>query len=228
LACQDVVKETDLVILDIGVHKDGYIADAAITLSMNKDETHLNLIKAAETSLKNAIEIVEPGLPVERIGETVENTMKEFGVKPISNLTGHGLDQYSLHGGFTIPNIKKAGEKLEEGMAIAIEPFSTNGKGEVYDAQDVHIYEFIYPRPVRMQESRRILQMAERDFNELPFARRWLEKNIGKLKLSMALKELVNSKALYQYPVLKERDKGLVAQAEHTIIVQDKPIVTTL
>ena len=52
------------------------------------------------------------------------------------------------------------------------------------------------------------------------FMKRWLEKNVGRLKLGMALKELVDGKALYQYPVLKEKENGLVAQAEHTMIVQ--------
>ncbi len=227
LGYQGTIKETDLVTLDIGVHVDGYIADAAITLSMDKDETRLNLIKAAETALKNAIDVVEPGVPVERIGETIENTMKDFNVKPISNLTGHNLEQYVLHGGFTIPNIKRAGGKIEEGTAIAIEPFSTNGRGEVYDAQEILIYEFLMKKPTRMQESRRILQMAEQDFNGLPFAKRWLERNINKLKLNLALRELVNSKSLYQYPVLKEKENGLVAQFEHTMVVTENGVIVT-
>ncbi len=219
--CKDKISEKDLVTLDIGVHVDGYIADAAFTLSMNESDEHINLIEAAEKSLENAIEIVKPGVNIEKIGEAVEQTMEEYNVKPISNLTGHNVDQYSLHSGLTIPNVKKKGGTLKEGMAVAIEPFSTNGAGQVHDAQEVHIYEFLKKKNIRMQESRKILQTAELDFNKLPFAKRWLEKNVSSLKLKMALKELLDAEALYQYPVLKEKEKGLVAQAEHTMIVQE-------
>jgi methionyl aminopeptidase len=69
-------------------------------------------------------------------------------------------------------------------------------------------------------ESRRILQMAEKDFERMPFAKRWLEKKISKLKLALALRELDQFGALYKYPVLKERGNGLVAQFEHTMIVE--------
>jgi methionine aminopeptidase len=43
----------------------------------------------------------------------------------------------------------------------------------------------------------------------------------------MAINELAKSKALYQYPVLKEKTGALVAQAEHTVLILDTPIVTT-
>lgn len=222
-----VVKEDDLIKIDIGVHFEGYIADSAITLSMNQDELHLKLIKSAEAALDAAISTVKPGVSVEKIGEAVENKLKEFGFKPIENLTGHGLDQYSLHAGLTIPNVKRSGPKLEEDQAIAIEPFSTNGAGSVVDTNEIHIYEFLANKPSRLMEARRILQLAEKKFYGMPFSKRWLEKNISKMKLNFALRDLVNSKALYQYPVLKEKENGLIAQAEHTIIVQEEPIVTT-
>jgi len=222
-----VIKDTDLVKVDVGAHVDGYIADSAITLSMSKDETHLKLIKAAEDALEVAIKAVRPGVKVNEIGAAVEMVITGAGFKPIENLTGHGLDQYSLHAGLTIPNVKNSNEAvLEDGQAVAIEPFATNGAGTIYDSNEVHIYEFLMDRATRQRDGRRILKMAEEDFATLPFATRWLT-GIPKMKLGLALKELVNLKALYQYPVLKERESGLVSQAEHTVIVGEKPIVTT-
>jgi methionyl aminopeptidase len=227
LDCVDVIKKEDLVTFDVGVHVDGYIADTAFTVSMNKDPEQEKLIKAAENALKAAIETVKPGINVSKVGEAVEKEITELGFKPIENLTGHGLDEYSLHAGLTIPNVKREGQTLQEGQAIAIEPFSTNGTGSVSDSKEIYIYEFLMNKPSRIREARRILQMGEKEFHGLPFAKRWLEKKIGKLKMNMALRDLVNMNALYQYPVLKEKEKGLVAQAEHTLIVQDEPIVTT-
>ncbi|MFH1425050.1 MAG: type II methionyl aminopeptidase [archaeon] len=223
-----VFGETDLVKVDLGVHFDGYIADRAFTLSMDKDETRLGLIEAAEAGLKVGLECIRPGVTLGEIGTKIEEAIVEKGFKPISNLTGHGLEQYSLHTGLTIPNIKNDDKTvLEEGQAIAIEPFSTNGYGAVIDSEEVHIYEFLAPRSVRNREARRILELGVTKFKGLPFARRWLEKDIGGMKLSLALRELVNARALYQYPALREKERGLIAQAEHTVIVLEDPIITT-
>ncbi len=228
--CKIILEEDDLIKFDLGVQIDGFIADSAITITTNpKNNLHIKLIEAAQKSLERAIELVKPGVKVEKIGETIENTMKSFGVKPIENLTGHGVGQYVQHDAPTIPNVKKSGGTLEENMAIAIEPFSTNGEGLVYDDREVQIYEFLMKIPVRLMEGRRILQMAEKDFEKLPFAKRWIERKIGKLKLALALRELNQFGALYQYPVLKEKGNGLVAQFEHTMIVEkDGAFVTTL
>ncbi|HIJ98606.1 TPA: type II methionyl aminopeptidase [archaeon] len=228
--CKIVLGEDDLVKFDLGVQVDGFIADSAITITTNpKNDLHVKLIEAAQKSLEKAIELVKPGVKIEKIGETIENTMKSFGVKPIENLTGHGVGQYVQHDEPIIPNVKKSGGILEEGMSIAIEPFSTNGEGLVYDDKEVQIYEFIAKIPVRLMEARRILMMAEKDFEKLPFAKRWIEKKIGKLKLALAFRELNQFGALYQYPVLKEKGNGLVAQFEHTMVVQkDGAFVTTM
>ncbi len=221
LECRLELGDDDLVKFDLGVQVDGYIADTAVSLTTNpKNDLHLKLIEASHKALEKAIELAKPGINVEKLGEVIENTMKEYGVKPVHNLTGHGLEQYVQHAEPTIPNIKKAGAVLEEGKAIAIEPFSTNGIGEVFDDKEVQIYEFIAPVPVRLMESRKILQMAEEDFERMPFAKRWLEKKIGKLKLALALRELDKFRALYSYPVLKEKGNGIVAQFEHTMILE--------
>lgn len=223
-----VIGEEDLVKFDVGVHVDGYIADTAVTFSMSKDEKHMKLIEAAESGLKAALDLIKPGVTLAEVGSAVEEAITGKGFKPIRNLTGHGLDQYSLHAGLTVPNIKNEDNTaLEEGQAVAIEPFSTDGTGMVSDANEVYIYEYLMDRPVRNREARRILQLAQDKFNGLPFARRWLEKDIGKLRMQMALRDLVNQKALYQYPVLKETGNGLVAQAEHTVLVLEEPIITT-
>lgn len=228
--CDLVFKEDDLVKVDIGVHVEGYIADTAVTLSMNECEEHKKLIKAAEGALAAGIKAVKVGADFGVIGKAIEDVMKEAGVEPIRNLTGHGLEQYSLHAGLTIPNVKrKVGVKIEKGMAFAIEPFSTNGAGMVMDKNEVHIYEFIREVGVRSRDARRILLLAQRDYAMLPFARRWVEGNIKGMKLDMALKELVQKNAIYQYPALRDKANGLVAQAEDTVVVTEdgKVVVTT-
>jgi methionyl aminopeptidase len=62
----------------------------------------------------------------------------------------------------------------------------------------------------------------------LPFCKRWIAKEVGGFGIEMGMKELVRNEILHHYPVLREEKEGMVSQAEHTIIVLDTPIVTTL
>ncbi|RLG56859.1 MAG: type II methionyl aminopeptidase, partial [Candidatus Hydrothermarchaeota archaeon] len=118
----------DLVKLDIGVHVNGYIADVAKSIDLGNKGENKKLIEASEEALKNAIDMIKPGVKTSEIGETIEETIKGFGFVPVSNLTGHQLQRWRLHGGMFIPNVKiRGGEEIKEGDVIAIEPFATNG-----------------------------------------------------------------------------------------------------
>jgi len=97
----------------------------------------------------------------------------------------------------------------------------------VKESSPTLIYMMKIPRPVRLRESRKILELIMKEYQTLPFARRWL-KNVGRpFALQLALKELVSNEVLHEYPPLRERSFAPVAQAEETIIIQDKPIITT-
>ena len=210
----------DLVKLDIGVHVNGYIADVAKSIDLGNKGENKKLIEASEEALKNAIDMIKPGVKTSEIGETIEETIKGFGFVPVSNLTGHQLQRWRLHGGMFIPNVKiRGGEEIKEGDVIAIEPFATNGFGRVVDQSEAIIFRYLQDRPLRMKEARVILQYAKENFNTLPFAERWIANLVPRFKLSQALRQLIYSKAIHAYHILREKDKGIVSQAEHTVIV---------
>ncbi|NIO44271.1 MAG: type II methionyl aminopeptidase [Candidatus Aenigmarchaeota archaeon] len=219
------IKETDYVKIDVGVHVDGYIGDTARTVRLvGKDD----LIICSEKMLENAIKIIKTGTTVGEIGETIENTAKEFGFNPIRNLTGHNLGKYDVHAGLTIPNIKNDSKyQLREDEVIAIEPFCTSGNGLVKDSGKPLIFRWINDRPTRLIEGRKILEMARDKFERLPFAKRWIQKGFSPLKVELSLKELEAVNALYGYKPLREVSGKPVAQSEHSLIVKEKPIVTT-
>jgi len=218
--CQLVLGESDVVKLDIGVHVDGFIGDNALTVDLSNQNG--KLLEAAEKALDAAICSIHTGAKLGEIGAEVEAAIKGFGFKPIENLTGHALGEYNLHAGIEIPNIgNKDPNQLQEGMVVAIEPFATNGAGRVSEAPQVEIFSLLEPLPVRMRESRRLLNYVEENFKTLPFAERWLYTDFhSKLLLHAALRELVFSGVLKQYPVLKDAGKGLVSQAEVTVVVE--------
>lgn len=218
------IKPGDLVKIDIGIHVDGYIADMAFTYCSEKNP----LIEAVEKALDSGLKLIKPGILVSEISEAIENAIKDQGFGPITNLTGHGLDRYSIHAQPTIPNVSNnSGYELKEWDVIALEPFVTNSPGHVKDSGQVEIYSYLQTRPVRLSEARKILDMAQTQYHGLPFAKRWLAKMFSPVKVSMSLRQLEQVNAIQTHPVLKETQNRPVAQAEDTVIVAKKPIITT-
>ena len=71
-----------------------------------------------------------------------------------------------------------------------------------------------------------ILKQIE-SYEQLPFTKRWLTDKFSEAKVNYALKQLKQLEVIRDYPPLVERNEGLVSQAEHTLIIDDKVIVTT-
>ncbi|MEM1713330.1 MAG: M24 family metallopeptidase [Desulfurococcaceae archaeon] len=90
-----IIPDGSIVKIDIGVHVDGYIADAALTISFNP--VYEGLLEATRRSLEKAIEFIKPGVKASEIGRIIENTIKSHGYKPIKNLSGHGIERYVIH-----------------------------------------------------------------------------------------------------------------------------------
>jgi len=219
-----VIKAEDYVKIDVGAHVDGYIGDTAVTIRpAGKD----NLIECSEKMLEAALKIVKPGIRVSEIGQVIEETAKKYGFNPVRNLTGHSLEQYNLHAGLTVPNVETfTREKLEDGQVIAIEPFCTVGTGHVKDSGQAQIFMWLSDSSIRSPEGRKILDLGKNQFTALPFAKRWIT-GMSTIKMDMALKQLVAARAMHQFLPLKEISDKPVAQTEHTVIVRDKPIITT-
>ncbi|MBU5557793.1 MAG: type II methionyl aminopeptidase [Candidatus Aenigmatarchaeota archaeon] len=220
-----IVKSGDYVKLDVGVHVEGWIADTAITVRLAGED---EMIKCANKMLATALPMFRPGTSLTEIGEAIENVAKEFKLNPVRNLTGHSLDRYNLHAGFIVPNVRISSTKtLVEDEVYAVEPFCTSGGGWVKDAEPPMIFRWLADKPVRFPEARKIIELGKTNFSKLPFAKRWLQHQMTAMKLEVGLKQAITSGALHAYNILKESSGAPVAQAEHTVIVADKPIVIT-
>ncbi|MBN2112026.1 type II methionyl aminopeptidase [Candidatus Woesearchaeota archaeon] len=211
--------------LDIGVHVNGFIGDNACTVDLSG--AYSDLVKASEEALKEALKIVQIGVTAGELGKIIQETISSFGFSPIKNLTGHGLSRFNIHDKPTIPNFDTGDEtKLEKGMVIAIEPFATDGMGMVYEQEQGNIFSLVQKRPVRSMFAREILKEIEK-YNGLPFTTRWLAKKMPLAKVGFGLRELLRAEAVRSYPPLKEKKKGIVTQAEKSLIIGDKIEVIT-
>ena len=226
-----VFKNSDIIKLDLGVHIDGIIADTAITIIFKEDneryEELSNIKKASEEALNNALKIIRPSITLGEIGLMIQETISRYDLSPIKNLSGHGLGKYSVHEHPTIPNFNTNDKtELQFNQLIAIEPFATNGHGMIFESSNPTLFGLSHMKPVRSQMTREVLKEIQK-YNNLPFTKRWLTRKFSLPKTNLALTELRNIGILHEYPPLMEINNGLVGQSEHTVIMRDKPIITT-
>jgi len=212
-----VLGEKDVAKIDVGVHIDGYIVDAAVTVDLSGN--YGKLLDAAKEAVENAISTIRAGRNAAEIGKVIEDTIKKYNYRPIENLGGHSLGRYNLHSGIEIPNYAaRSGAILQEGDIVAIEPFATTGVGYVVETATTNIFSATpVLMPTRSMAAREIFNSITQKYNMLPFAERWV---IKKAEDKIALRELVRNGSLKSYPVLKEKENGIVAQFEHTVIVE--------
>lgn len=215
----EVLGEEDVVKIDMGIEVNGALSDTAYTVDLSGKND--KLVQAAEDALAKAIDAIRPGVKVGEVGGVIEDTIKGYGFKPIANLSGHMIKSNQLHAGVEIPNIRTDDSyALQEGDIFAVEPFSTTGAGYVEDLEQVEIFSVYSPSKIRMRQSRKIMDHVLKSYGMLPFAERWVRKEFkSKLLVSAALKELLQNHAIRGYPVLREVSRGLIAQAEHTVLV---------
>ncbi len=228
---EKTVGETDLVKIDLGAQINGYIADTAVTVCY--DPQYDNLVQAAEDALKNAMSIIKIGVKSSDVGRTIEKTVKQFGFKPIMNLSGHSLGQYTIHAGKSIPNIWSIGSFSFKGdQAYACEPFVTTGEGSgvVKEGPIKNIFALGSRKRTKNDDADRLQEYIWSNFNMLPFALRWLLKDWEEKKARELLEILIKKKVVHAYPILIERNGQRVAQAEHTFIPTENgaTITTTL
>jgi methionyl aminopeptidase len=222
---QIVLSEEHIIKLDVGVHIDGWIADNALTVDLTGK--YSELVKASREALNNALEIIKPGVTLGDIGRVIHETITSYGFSPVKNLSGHGLGEYCIHTKPSIPNYDNKNEKvLEEGNVIAIEPFASTGAGIVQESSPATVFTLINDSGVRDPITRKVLQKIK-TYKGLPFAKRWLEREFGTPKTNFALRMLMKANCVQDHPPLIDQNRGMVSQAEHSVIVLKEPIVFT-
>jgi len=224
------VSDTDLIKIDLGAQINGYIADTAVTV--NYDTQHDSLVQAAENALQSAMSMIKVGVKSKDVGKKIQNTIMDMGFKPIANLSGHSLDQYTIHAGKTVPNMWSIGSFDFSGdVAYACEPFVTakNGLGFVRNGKIKNIFALSSRKMTKDDEADKLLEFIWNNFNMLPFALRWIVKEWEEKEARRLLDILIKKKTVKAYAILVEASGKTVAQAEHTFIpTQTGVTVTTI
>jgi methionyl aminopeptidase len=132
------LQEGDLLKLDVTVEKDGFMADAAITVPVGEVTVERKLLMAcAERAFTKAMLVARAGFRVSEIGRVVEREVRRNGFSVIRDLAGHGIGR-TIHEEPRVPNYPdpQANQVLTEGLVITVEPIIAAGSGRTVTAKD--------------------------------------------------------------------------------------------
>lgn len=133
-----LLKEGDVVSIDIGVLKDGYHSDSARTHGVGKISSEdKDLIYHTEKMLYEGLSEIKNDAPLQNIGARISNYADKYKYGVVRELVGHGIGK-NLHEDPDVPNYGKynKGMKLKTGMVIAVEPMINAGNRNIYQYED--------------------------------------------------------------------------------------------
>jgi methionyl aminopeptidase len=133
-----LLKEGDILGIDVGLWLDRRCVDAAITVPVGKiDPDAARLLAVTQEALAAGIAAIRPGRKVGAISSAVQQVAEDAGMGIVRALTGHGVG-HKVHEDPEVPNVGRSsdGILLRPGMVLAIEPMLTLGSGSVYTDVD--------------------------------------------------------------------------------------------
>lgn len=127
-----ILRNGDILSIDLGCVRDGYFGDAAVTVPVGEVRAErMKLVKTTREALDRALAAIRDGVSLGDIGFAIEKRASESGMAVVRNYTGHGIGR-NLHEEPSIPNFGTPSSELRiyEGMTLAIEPMICMGRSE--------------------------------------------------------------------------------------------------
>ena len=133
-----LIREGDVVSIDLVVYKDGFNGDAARTFIVGRgSEEAERLVKITKEAFFEGIKYAKPGYRIGDISHAIGEFVEENGYNVVREFQGHGIGR-EMHEDPGIPNYGKPGKgmRLEPGMTLAVEPMVIAGKRDIYQDYD--------------------------------------------------------------------------------------------
>ena len=248
-----ILKKSDLIKIDYGVHIKGCIVDGAYSFSL--DNKFDELIKISEDATSLAIKMSGVDTVLGDIGTEVHEFIESFEieldgkvkqVRSFKDLTGHKIIPWVIHSEKCVPNFSiPYNVRMEEGEYYAIETFPSTGKGKGEEQMEVSHYqvnvdlllkEYRELNNINCATGGKILNPIKLDKKEtyvyqrilslyetLPFCKRWLKEEKVN-KYQIPLRNLVHKKRINAFPPINDIKGSYVAQSEKTIYIGSKSV----
>lgn len=134
----EVLREGDLVNIDVSAELDGFWADTGASVPVGTVSAQAReLLEATKAALDDALRALRPGAPLRNVGRAVESRARLHGFHVIRNLAGHGIGRH-IHEDPQVPNVydPENRERAREGLVLAVEPFLSTGSRLVVEDGD--------------------------------------------------------------------------------------------
>jgi methionyl aminopeptidase len=133
-----VLREGDLVNIDVSAELDGYWADSGASYPVGAVAPRLrHLLSSTRAALNDAMLEARAGAPIRNVGRAVERRAKRAGFRVVRDLCGHGVGR-NIHEPPNVPNTFNPRDRalFHEGLVITIEPFLTTGASTIFEDED--------------------------------------------------------------------------------------------
>lgn len=226
-----ILKEGDMVKLDLGAHIDGFIAVVAHTVVVGAGPDNkvkgkqADVMKAAYYAAEAALRLVKPGGENNAVTDVIQKVAESYKCKPVEGMLSHQLKQYRIDGEKSIIQNpteaqRKEHEKCEFELheVYAIDVLVSTGEGK---GREMNTRTTVYKRTdetylLRSKASRAFVSIVDKQFASMPFTLRAFDEEV---KAKMGVLECVNHKLLDPFQVLYEKEGEFVAQFKYTVLL---------
>jgi methionyl aminopeptidase len=233
-----ILKDSDIIKIDYGVHIKGTIIDSAFTL--NFDNKYDEFINISRNLTNYAVSLCGPDVILGELGGDIEEYIKSkevtidnntYQLKIMGDLAGHMIKQYEIHAGVAVPNIAiNYPIRMKEYEYYAVEPFVTTGNGVsiIKEPKSHYMFTKNYKNNKSLNnEEIYLYNIINNNYSTLPFCQKWLHnlENSKLINYTEILNSLEQKKIINSYPPLYDIENSIVSQFEHTIFVKENGII---
>jgi curved DNA binding protein len=226
-----LVKDGDLVKVDMGAHIDGFIAVVAHSLVVGISEENkikgrkADVVRAAHYAAEAALRLVRPGNDNNTVTDVIQKIGDAYKCKAIEGMLSHQLKQFKIDGEKSIiqnptdaqrKDHEKCEFELHEVYAIDVLISTGEGKGRELDTRTTVYKKTDEIYQLKMKASRAFFSEMDKRFGSMPFTLRAYE---DEKRAKMGVLECVNHKLVEPFHVLYEREGEYVAQFKFTVLL---------
>jgi len=223
---QTILKDGDLIKIDLGAHIDGYISIGAHTFVLTANTVtgrQADVIIAAQIAAEATLRLLKPGFKNTQITDAIGKIAAEYKVTPVVGVLSHQMKRFLIDGEKVIINKTDVDQKVDEiefapNEVYAIDIVMSTGDGkpkEMDERTTVYKRSLDAVYKLKSKTSRSILSEIDKQFPTFPFTIRALDEK----KVRFGIKECRDHDLVYSYPVLTEREGEFVAHFKYTALV---------
>jgi methionyl aminopeptidase len=231
-----ILKDSDILKIDYGVHINGVIIDSAFTVHF--DEKYDEFISISKKLTNFAVKKCRPDVILGEIGDDIIEYIsskeiiidnKRHKLTTMHDLSGHNIMPYEIHAGKAVPNISIFYPKrMYENEYYAIEPFITTGQGETIVKDPISHYminkDYDIINNLKTSE-KKVYDIIKKNYHTLPFCKKWLYELDNQIDYDNILKRLEFKKVINSFPPLYDVENSIISQFEHTIFIKSNGII---